>query len=352
VTDDGVEITTHSMLKAFGRCPNQARYKYSERLKKRLATERDKPLKRGTWMHSLLEEHYAGRDWKVKHRELSAKFAELFDEEKDALGDLPTECAQLMRAYLWHYGANKADPMHGWEIFDTEVTLECPWPDGRGIYRCRVDFLARDEFGMIIGDHKNMKSTPGTTQRLLDHASALYIWCARENNIPVRAFLWNYLRTKAPTVPQLAYAGTGKERLSNAAIDTEYVTYYLGIKALDRLDDPVAIEKLKYLKGVRWKQGEIQSSTFFRRETLEKDDAMIARVVAAAMKTRDRMHDYDYTATDEIERVTERSCDWCDFRDLCSTELYGGNAQFLRRKMFRTGDPLDYYNEIKETASD
>ena len=48
---DGKSITTHSMIKTMLRCPKQTQYKYAERLKKRVITVRDKPLKRGTWIH-------------------------------------------------------------------------------------------------------------------------------------------------------------------------------------------------------------------------------------------------------------------------------------------------------------
>jgi hypothetical protein len=356
-TDDGTPITTHSMLKCFNRCPKQAQYKYAERLKRKLANERDRPLRRGTWMHKLLEEHYAGRDWKVAHRKLSNQFGELFDEERDALGDLPRECAILMRSYLWHYGANKEDRFHGWNIHHTEVTLECPWPDDDGIYRCRVDLMVEDEFGLWLVDHKTHRSLPDITFRLLDYQSALYIWCAWENGFPVRGFIWNYVKTKSPTHPSLAYAGTPRERLSTASIDTDWPTYYLGVKALGRLDDPVAKAKLAQLKSQRWQPGAVQTSPFFRRDVLEKSDDMIARVVGSAMRTRDAMHAYDFGKRTErgdnyiretVERNVDRSCGWCSYKDLCATELFGGNPNLMRRQLFRVGDPMDYYQDDKE----
>jgi hypothetical protein len=349
--EDGIEVTTHSMLKTWATCHNQTRYKYVERLKKRYATERDKPLRRGTWFHALLETHYQGGDWKKTHEELSARFGELFDEERDALGDLPRECATLMRSYLWHYGADKTDRFHGWKIHATELTLECPWPDGRGIYRGRVDLLVEDQYGWWIVDHKTHKTLPDMTFRLLDWQSALYIWAARECGYNVQGFIWNYIRTKTPTTPSLAYAGKSNERISTAVIDTDYPTYYLGIKAMGRLGDPVARAKLQQLRSQRWAHGEPQTSPFFRRETLEKDDAMLARVVGSAMRSRDAMRGYDWTATDTIERSNGRHCTWCDYNALCTTELFGGNARALRKQQYKIGDPMEYYGDIKENDS-
>jgi len=94
----------------------------------------------------------------------------------------------------------------------------------------------------------------------------------------------------------------------------------------------------------------VQSSPFFRRDTLEKDDDMIARVLAASMKTRDRMHGYDYDDTEAVERTVDMSCNYrCAYTDLCTTELLGGDSGRLRRQLYRVGDPLDYYQDQKET---
>jgi len=210
--DEGKRITTHSMIKTHLRCPKQTQYKYAERLKVRYATKRDRPLKRGTWFHALLEERYAGRSWKDKHAELTRQYNELMDEEKESLGNLPEEMDDMMRSYLWHYGVDKADPYHGWEVLGTELTLECPWPDspdGLDVYRCRVDIMFSDEWGLWIGDHKTNKTLPDIQFRLLDAASPLYIWCARENGYPVDGFVWNYIRAKVPSKPKMTLK-TGK----------------------------------------------------------------------------------------------------------------------------------------------
>jgi len=353
--DSGKRITTHSMLSSMRRCANQTRYKYAERLKVRYATKRDRPLKRGTWFHALLEEHYAGRSWKAKHAEFTEKYHNLMDEEKEALGDLPHELRDMMRSYLWHYGADKNDPHHGTRTIATELMLECPWPDsedGLDIYRCRVDRLYEDEWGLWIEDTKTNKTLPNNAVRILDAASPLYIWCARENGYPVEGFVWNYIRAKVPTKPTLSYAGTKREGLSKKAIDTDYPTMIRGLRELG-LNPGDYKELLRPLYNQRYRHGEVQTSPFFRRDLLEKDEGMLQRAVAAGMRTRDRMHGYEWDDPDSVERSNERSCEWmCSFTNLCMTELKGGDALTLRRREFRVGDPLDYYQDKPEPESE
>lgn len=351
--DGGKRVTTHSMLKQYLACPKSAQYKYAERLKPKMATRRDQPLRRGTWVHELLEAYYKGEDWREVHRRNTVKFNSLMDVEKEDLGDLPAECLRLLRSYLWHYGANKTDPFHGWNVLGAEVTLEAVWPDsqdGLDIYRCRVDLLVEDEYGLLIVDHKTHGQLPDHTFRMLDAASPLYVWAARESGYDVRGFQWNYIRTKAPTVPRMVYVGTKRERLSEAAIDTDFPTYYRAIKGygLDPREEPYAT-RLRTLKAQRWNPDLPNTSLFFARTTLEKDDDQIARVVATSMRTRDRMHD-DFDDFDLTERNMGRPCTWCTFSGLCTTEMAGGLGDHIRRKQYRTGDPLDYYHDARQPS--
>lgn len=351
--DGGKRVTTHSMLKAYLACPKQAQYKYAERLKSKVVTRRDQPLRRGTWVHELLQAYYERKDWKAVHAANTAKFNRLMDVEKEELGDLPTECLRLFKSYLWHYGANREDPFHGWRILGVEKTFEAVWPDsedGLDIYRCRVDLLVEDAYGLLIVDHKTHKTLPSHTFRTLDAASPLYIWAARESGYDVRGFEWNYIRTKVPTTPKMVYVGTKRERLSEAVIDTDYPTYVRAIKSfgLDPYADPY-YTKAKSLYRQRWKEGAPQTSQFFKRDILEKDDEMVARVIGTAMRTRDRMH-ADFDDYDVTERNMGRHCDWCTFAGLCTVEMYGGMGDQIRRKQFRVGDPLDYYQDQRERS--
>ncbi len=333
----GKTITTHSMLKTMLRCPNQAKYKYHLRLKPKLL---GKPLKRGTWMHYLLEEHHAGRDWRKMHAQLSAKFADLFDEEKDFYGDLPTECLALMEAYVWHY---KSDP---WTVLETEYTVETEFPDGT-LYRGKVDALVENQFGLWLVDHKTHGQLPDHTFRLLDAQSALYMWAANKMGLQIQGFIWNYLKTKAPSKPTLLKDGS---RLSLKLGDTDYVTYTNELKKLKaergyRITQGNVLYS-QMLKARRYQHGEPQTSPFFRRDILEKDDAMLKRVASAAYHTSKRMHSYPFHQDVIVERAVNNDCSkFCGYRDLCTTELMGGNTQFLLKQNYKVGDALDYYQD-------
>lgn len=339
---DGKRISTHSMLKTFRRCPKQAEYKYVHRLKPKMLA---KPLRKGSWMHLLLEAFHKGEDWEALHTKLSAKFNRMFDEERDFYGDLPTECRALMTSYIWHY---KFDP---WKIIDTEFTLETEFPDGT-IYRGRIDMLIENEFGLWLVDHKNMRTLPDHNFRLLDGQSALYLWAALRNRIPVQGFIWNYLRTKAPTTPKLVYKGKPSQRLSTRAMETDYPTYVAELNRLKREEGLRITPEYKAhaarLKAMRYQHGEPQTSPFFRRDVLEKQPGMLRRVAIENFRTSSRMHEYDFSNPDAVERVVERSCGFsCSYEDVCTVDLMGGNTRPLVKQNYTVGDPMDYYYDDK-----
>lgn len=337
--DTGRSIVTHSMIKKFRRCPRQAMYAQVERLKPRLIS---KPLKRGTWIHALLEEYYSGRDWLIEHAKWTTKFNNMYDEQKEALGDLPREIKTLMQSYFWHYRDDQ-----DWITHEIEMTIETELPNGQ-LYRGRVDSLVENDHGLYIVDHKSHKQLPNLNDRLLDPQSVLYVWAARRAGYPVKGFIWNYIKTDAPS--PLRFKLDGGLYANQGA--TDYPTAYRSLKKQgeDPRDDKWR-PMLKNLQSMRYEHGAAQLSPFFRRDTLEKDEAMIERAVAEVLHTADRMAAYDFSNRDAVERVVDRSCDFmCGYKSLCITELMGGNADLVRKQSYTVSDPMDYYQDKKDTA--
>lgn len=331
ISDAGIPIITNSMISTFKRCPRKALYKYHDRLKPKTVS---KPLKRGTWIHSLLETHYKGGDWHHTHTALSAQFDKLFEEEQEHLGDLPNEINNLMKSYFWHY-RDDAD----WKVVETEFTFETPLPDGT-LYRCRVDNLVETPYGLYLVDHKSHKQLPDEQFRLSDTQSALYIWCARKNKVPVDGFIWNYIKTEA--IKPLKFKLDGGLYAKQGA--TDYLTALRSIKAAGK--DPQQFrDMLIGLKKQRYAHGEMQLSPFFRRNVLDKNSDMIKRVVKEAIHTTKRAYDYPFDKRDYVERVPDRSCRWmCGYMDLCTAELMNGDGAIVRRHGYtEDNDALDYY---------
>lgn len=340
-TDD-TTVVSNSAIKLFRRCPRATLYKHSDELAPRLY---GKALTRGKWFHELMENYYRGEDdWKEVHQRWVGAYSKLFDEEKEKLGDLPTEVMGLMRSYLWHYH-NDQD----WEILRTEGQHEVWWtPDI--LYKFRYDLLVRDEFGLWIVDHKTHKRLPDHDLRLLDTQSVLYVDAINSSEEVreelgigdelIQGFIWNYVKTEGPTKVRINQNGS----IAKNQAHTDYPTAYTSIKNQGK--DPKQYKDfLRKCAKDRYVPGQVQTSPFFQRVVLERDPGMIDRVRREALRTAKRYRKYRFDTRDAVERTVDRSCGWCDFRKLCITELMGGNTDFILKKEFERQDPFAYYGD-------
>jgi hypothetical protein len=329
-------IFTHSMMKTMRMCPKQFEYKYIQRLKPQIL---GRPLRFGTWMHELYEAFHKGEDWRAIHEINCKKFAKYFDEEKDMLGNLPRDCMRTMLSYIWHYKDDE------WTVHEAEFVLEAELPDGT-LYRAKVDLLVENQFGLWIVDHKNHKRLPDLSFRMLDAQSALYVWAALKNKIPVQGHIWNYVRSTPPSEPQMLASGKALSR--SKKIVTDYPHLARAIKTYD-LDPAAYADKLAHLKSQRYRPGELQTSPFFRRDVLEKSNALLKRVATEGFMTAKRASAYHWDKPHGVERNVGTHCTFmCSYTDLCTTELFGGDTRYLLGHNYKVGDPMDYYQDQNE----
>lgn len=344
--EEGIPVSTQSMMKTFLNCPREAYYKYYLRLAPKVSSV---PLERGKWMHSLLEAHYKGEDWKEVQKALTSRFNKLFDEEKEALGDMPTECLRLMQSYIWHYG-DPAQKAYRWKVHEVELKLEATMPNGH-LFRGVFDMLVEDDFGLWLVDHKNQRRFPDWEFRMLDMQSPMYIWLLRQNDIPVSGFIWNYLKTSG--FPSMDVLKSGKTFYARSwTSDNDYVHMARAIKLAqkkhpefleDEAEKEKAREQLRYLKQLRWAPDKPQAHPFFRREIIEPTDEMIERTLASVTRTSERMHSYDFSNPDGVERnVNQCKGFMCSYRALTVGDFVTGDSTMLQKQGYREKDPLAY----------
>lgn len=346
----GIPVTTQSMIKTFRMCPREAMYKYAERLSPKIHSV---PLTRGKWIHSILEAHYCGEDWRPVHQNFVHDFSNLMDEEKEYLGDLPREIELLIASYFWHYGDPNVQGTE-WEVLEVEKLIEAMMPNGH-LFRGKVDMIVMIDGEIWIVDHKSHKKFPNWAHRMFDEQSTMYVWAARKMGIPVKGFIWNYLSTSG--FPKYKVLKNGQTFYAdNWKSATTYVAFTRAIKAAkaeyeDFLGTPKLVAKAKArlaeLREDRWQGPDVMpTSEFFRRDYLEKDDDLIDRTLKSIMRTSDNMHSYDFSDPDCVERDI-RSCEgfFCSFKDLSMADLVQGDSERIKRQNYRNQDPLAYHGD-------
>lgn len=322
-------IFTNSQLKTFLRCPQQYHYKWGRKILPKRSTI---PLKRGSWLHELLEAHYTTGDWRKRHEELTKEFNSMFEEEREWYGPLPEVCGAIMESYEYYWREEDSQL----EVIAAEQVVHVPTPHHH-TFEFKFDLIVEDEFGRWLVEHKSHKTLPDDDYRFMDVQTSRYVWGLNKLGTygQIQGLLWNYLRTKPPTKPpQLKTGGISLAK----RYDTDLLTFTravieYGLNPRDYRD------KILALKG---------SNTFFKRVRVPIQGTVVKTLMKEAVLTADHI-DKGFTPV----RVIDRSCQYsCSYMQLCMTELYGGDAKEMQKALYRPATSEDYYGYGDQTEAE
>lgn len=325
----GVRVS-NSRINTYRRCQKRYEFKYVYGLEPK---GKKRALEMGSWMHALLEEHYQGRDWRVRHKEMTKAYYNLFEEMREELGDLPTDCARLMRSYLRRYREEDAQV----RVIDAELDEVVTLPSGLE-FRMIIDLIVEEvRTGYLWAwDHKNRSNFERHDNMLIDPQLTNYFTGLEMMGYkPMMGVLYNEIRTKAPTVPQVLKAGG----LSKAKkIDTDVYTYYQTIKQ-HGLNPADYADILQHI-------AKNEEDRFFRRVRLPKDKVMKRIMMREAEDTAAEMMMVEKRG--RYVRTYNRQCAWdCDFKTLCISQLHGGDLKSLILHQYRNRKETDEAEERK-----
>lgn len=320
-------VTGYSMVKSARRCMKQYEMRYVRGYQRKRPAA---PLIRGTILHEML---HARATPKLKAgavlAKYEAKFGELFREEKDEYGeDFLGDLKRVYDGYLRTYGS---DDNIKYEASEEEVEVDI----GQGlIYKGHLDkrLITLDDERRWLMDHKTHKNIPDESQRLNDYQILMYLWAWNRGNPKQKAdgIIWDYLRTKPPTIPQTLVKGG----LSQAkSIDTDVHTY---MKEIVRLKlDP------KDYKQFLAEIDKRQRGRFYQRIKLPAPSkGMTEKIVDDFIETSTQMH-----KAKKFPRNLTRDCSWCEFYRYCTADVRGLDAEFILKSEYEPSDRVAEFAE-------
>lgn len=318
---------SHSKLRVFKRCHKQYNYRYVQKLRKKI---KNKNLYMGSIVHEALEAHFLNQDVQAIYDEYQKEYNKLFEEERVELEGIVELSEKVVNNYIEHY---KDDPL---EVLEVEKLINVELCEGV-ILEGKVDLIASDKKGRVfIQEHKTCKSLPDEATRMSDVQTVIYNWALQKEGYKIHGVIWDYLRKKAPVVPEpLKKGGLSK----NMSIDTTYSTYLQAIKdnGYDPKDYSDILERLKN-----------KANTFFDRVKLPFNQALVNTVVEDAITTSKIIQHLGTTLQD---RNLTRDCSWCDYYNLCQTELRGIDSDYLKKKEFTVSERKDGNKKQEKTHS-
>lgn len=306
--------TSFSKIRTWRRCQKLYDYRYNQRLKSKA---KPPALLKGSILHELLDAHATGGSISKVIAKFELECRSLILGEKEVYGTIIPDMVAVFEAYRRFYSEDDLEYVASEVLVTTDIT-----PQIRFIGY--IDKLVRDKSGLLFTlDHKSSRSLPNEEQRFSDMQQLLYVWAKNRDGNPekVAGVIWDYLKTKPPTVPEVLKNGF----LSKRSIDTDYHTYLKAIKTakLDPKDYADILENLK-----------TQPSPFFSRVKLPRpNNDMIEAIVEDVRKSSLEMMVLGKIAN--VRNLT-RDCSFCEFHKLCHAELRGQDSDYVRKANYET----------------
>lgn len=248
---------------------------------------------------------------------------------------LPEACRNLMRGYLWQYREvlPKRQPLLV-EVAWRRTNNTGPVPIE---HEGRADLVERDEAGRItLTDWKTSKAVPGQEFRLMESQRWLYVWglepLLAEHGIKVQALALDYLVTKTPTKPKQNKDGT----LSKRSVQTTPLVYFEALKEYGIEIDEHHREVLEELE---------RTNDFYRREVMPVNQKALTAVLQEAAQAAQMTQQFR-DAPGLAWRNVDRSCTFmCDFLTLCQADLYGADAHTIAQREYEPRVPEEDSDE-------
>lgn len=336
---------SQSRISRWQTCKRAHHYAFNEKLERKVAPV---ALYKGKAIHEMIEDLIYGRDWKKTLQKYIDEYNKLFEEEKEAYGDLPNDLRIIMENYQKRYendgltylelNGKKAEHDFAIEIakepcnhcggdgFDDNTNRACKKCDGtgeRGIaFVGKIDAVVQDKLGRVwLMEHKTFKKLPDEDFRWTNQQANFYTWVMPQIGFPKPdGVLWDYIRTKVPAIPPTLKSGGLTKRKD---IDTTYDTYYQAI--IDNGLDPEDYKDiLESLEG--------NEENFYRRIFLPTRNDIILPIVEDMINTAKEIH---YLGEVLKTRNLGRHCSYCSFKQICQVELMGGDSEFIKKTEYQ-----------------
>lgn len=312
---------SQTKVRTFRTCRRAYHLRYVDGLRKLIKA---RPLTFGIIIHQMLEAFAEGRDPFKELQLIGKENRKLFAEERELYGNIIEDIGVIMREYFRIYPKKSLKYIkHQGKAAEHELEVEI---DEGFLFVFRVDHFGRTENGLRwLVENKTFSRKPSEDQRWRDVQTCMYLRACEMLRIKhLNGVLWNYIKSKAPTKPEVLKDGV---HLSKREIDTLPETVLAVIKAngLKEKDCTEQIQKARNNVG-----------SYFDRVFTPVIPQVVNTLYQEFIETCIDMRDLHGTVTD---RNIGQHCGWCEFEPLCRMELTGGDIEFIKEHEYEQREP-------------
>lgn len=322
---------SYSRASSYLRCPYAHYLSYVRRL---MLNKPIRPLQFGGSFHKLLE-------FRNDHEKLEAELARIEDEyyampsnwQTDLGEDYLSDLRIIFEDYNKVY-ANDITPDVPEQRFDIPIGKYKGVPV---LFTGVIDevYFNYDGSGdTVVGEHKTFSRRPDLNTLVMNTQKCLYAKAVEKlHGVRPKRILWNYI-CSAPAEQPVWLEKSG--RFSQAK--SQKITPYSYLRACEAKGiEPDA----DTLKGY-----EDNIPNFFFRYPLDLPPSMVDDVFDGFVYTCKMIAKYG--EKNKVKNLT-RDCSWCSFRDICYTEMTGGDVEYTIEKNY-TVKPVEEETATAEEA--
>lgn len=299
-----------SKVKCWRSCPKKYEYAYVRNLQ---AKRKPAAMFRGTILHEMLEARDNGKDVANVWLTYDAKYNRLFEAEREFYGEhFMSDIWRIYRGYVRTYKDSN------WRVQSTEGQVRTQLTS-KIEFEGHYDLLVAHQSRVWLVDRKSHKVIPTAEERFNNFQLLLYAeaW-NREHDLAsqVDGIIWDYLRTKAPMIPEKLKSGALTRRKD---IDTDVFTYHKAIRDNELDEDAYAL----VLRDIEQRS----TDRFYQRVSLPIPSKEMTKIVVDEfVQTAEMMR-----TSKSFPRNATYTCPRCEFYSLCTAELSGINAKFVEK---------------------
>jgi hypothetical protein len=306
--------TGFSKVKAYRFCNKKYEFSVIRNLQ---AKRRPAAMFRGTILHEMLEARDNSKSAKDVFLKYQEQYGQLFEAEREFYGEhFMDDIWRIYRGYLRTYRG------YDWKVLATEGYVQTQLTP-KILFEGHYDLLVESQNRRWLADRKTHKIIPTAEERFSNTQLLLYAeaW-NREHARPdhVSGIIWDYIRTKAPTIPEVLKSGAGLTRRKD--LDTDVFTYRKAILDNGFDEDAYSLHLRELEKRA--------PDRFYQRVSLPVPSPAMTKIVID-----------EFTQTAEMMRTAKHfprnatyQCKSCEFFALCQAELCGINAKYVERNNY------------------
>lgn len=313
---------SQSKVKTWRRCRQAYWYRYVMKLRRIF---KSRPLQFGTIVHNMIEEDANGRDPMKYLRKLGRDQGEMFRVQREAYGEIIDDARLIMTEYFNH-----------WEDYDliyvnlkgkrAEHSFEVEIADGL-IATGKLDNIAKSKGLRWLVEHKTFSQMPNDDHRWRNIQPAVYIEVNDRLGLPpLDGILWDYIRSKPPSYPQILKSG----KMSARGLDS------LPLRIIETFKERgININEPKF-KGLM-KSAKQNRSRYFQRIHTPVRPKVVKSLFGDFVNTAQEMRKLHGQNEARVRNI-DRHCDWCDYEPLCRAALMGLDEKFIMKREYTNAD--------------